>query len=354
MVMKMFLCHWVLTLGLTIIPVIDVESKGIAGIDNPADPVEYINLSLQAYPIVCLAEGGHQANEPHQFLRRLLSDDTILRTVDVIIVEFASATHQAVLDAYVRGEDVPFATLSNVWRDTGQSPTEPWNSPLYHQLLEVIRNGNRGLPPGKKVRVIAGDPAIDWGSIESREDYAAARIHRDPYVAELAIEQAFHLDKTVLIIFGGLHLPRVPIAPEDGRNSLTYRILSRYPDTVAAISFLSPEDLGVEDRMDEFERGKVYSTDRHWVGEIGAGSMFPGTYSLVTDPDTGAQNWEEVPLYTEYVVRDLFDALIYLGPTSEWEYVPASFDRERDKDYLKELNRRSLLRFGRPLKSGRQ
>ena len=45
-----------------------------------------------------------------------------LDTLDVIIVEFANAHHQATLDAYIAGEDIPFATLSRVWRDTGQSP----------------------------------------------------------------------------------------------------------------------------------------------------------------------------------------------------------------------------------------
>jgi len=321
------------------------------GGDGLSDPVEYLQTALQRYPIVCLAEGGHGAREPHQFLRRVLGDEKILRAVDVVIVEFATGEHQDVLDAYIRGEDIPFATLSKVWRDTGQSPVEPWNSPLYHQLLDVIRNGNRDLPPDKKVRVVAGDPPIYWEKIRTREDYRAARIHRDPYVTGLAIEQAFSLGKRVLIIFGGAHLPRVPIAPEDPRNSLTYRVLSQYPDAVLAMNFLSPEDLGIESRIDELVRDKVYSTDRHWIGEISAEHMFPQTYSLVTDPNTGAQSWQDIPLYTEYLVRDLFDALIYIGPSSAWTYERASFDREGDREYLRELNRRSLLRFGRPLET---
>ncbi len=350
--MKSNLLPWVLMLGMIAIPVIGAESGDLDDMDFPADPVDYIKLALQANPIVCLTEGGHATAEPHEFLRGLLGNDSILKAVDVIIVEFASATHQAVLDAYIRGEDVPFASLSRVWRDTGQSPHEPWNSPLYEQLLAVIREGNSSLAAEDKVRVIAGDPAIDWANIKSREDYGAARIHRDPYVAELAMEQAFELDQRVLILFGGLHLPRAAMGPGDSRNSLTYRILSRHPDMVAAISFLSPEDLGVVDRMDEFESGMIYATAGHWVGEIGAETMFPGTISLVTDPDTGTQSWREVELFSQYVVRDLFDALIYIGPTSGWEYVPPSFDPERDKEYLQELNRRSLLRFGHPLNGG--
>jgi hypothetical protein len=148
-------------------------------------------------------------------------------------------------------------------------------------------------------------------------------------------------------------LPKVPLGPDDPRNSLTHRILSQHKGAVRAIGFLSPEDLGIEDRMDELVKGTVYSTDRHWVGEINAGLVFPEIYSLVKDAVTGEQKWQQVPLYSNHVVRDLFDALVYIGPSSEWGVVPASFDPERDEAYLAELNRRSLLRFGRPMRSGR-
>ncbi len=56
-------------------------------------------------------------------------------------------------------------------------------------------------------------------------------------------------------------------------------------------------------------------------------------------------------LYTQYQVRDLFDALIYIGPSTEWEQVPGTYDLDRDTAYLAELNRRSMLRFGRPFAS---
>jgi hypothetical protein len=319
---------------------------------DPGDPIDYIRRALEEFPIVCLTEGGHQARAPHEFLRRVVGNETILAAVDVVIVEFASAQHQPVLDAYIQGENVPFAKLSRVWRDTGQSPRAPWDSPLYHQLLEVIRNGNRDLPPAARVRVIAGDPPIDWEQIKTRQDFEASRIHRDPYVAKVAMEQAFQLGKKVLIIFGGAHLPKVPLAPEDPRNSLTYRILSQHGDAVCAIGFLNPENLGLEDRIDEFAQGTVYSTDRHWVGEINAELFFPEIYSLVVDANTGEQSWQKVPLYSGYLVRDLFDALVYIGPSSAWGVVPASFDPQRDEAYLAELNRRSLIRFGRPMRPG--
>jgi hypothetical protein len=353
--MNRYLFCWILVLVLMVFPAVGegVDIGDSAGEDGPADPIDYIRRSLQAYPIVCLAEGGHQAKEPHQFLRRVLSDKTIIKTVDVVIVEFAATRHQAVLDAYIRGEDVPFSELSRVWRDTGQSPHAPWDSPLYHELLKTIRQGNLALSPDERVRVVAGDPPIDWERVKTREDYSKSRIRRDPFVASLAMEQALHMGKRVLIIFGGAHLPRVPVGPEgEQRNSLTWYILKEHPDAVRVISFLNPENLGIYDRIDELVQDKIYVTANHWTGAINAELVFPEIYSLVTDAETGQQSWQQIPLYSGYLVRDLFDALIYIGPSSDWSYVRGSFDQERDEEYLKELNRRSLLRFGRALDHG--
>lgn len=344
----------IVAMALTMLPAIRVEATVVdsAGKDIHADPIDYIRRSLQEYPIVCLAEGGHQAKEPHQFLQRLLGDKAIQKTVDVVIVEFAATKHQSVLDAYIGGEDVPFSELSRVWRDTGQSPHAPWDSPLYYDLLKVIREGNLALSPGERVRVVAGDPPIDWTKIRTGEDYRKSRIPRDPFVASLAIEQAFHLGKKVLIIFGGAHLPRVPVGPEDDlRNSLTYYVLKEHPDAVRVISFLDPENLEIDSRIDELSENHIYETAGHWTGNINAELVFPEIYSLVTDEKTGRQSWQSIPLYSGYLVKDLFDALLYIGPSRDWSYVPGSFDQKRDQEYLNELNRRSLLRFGRPLNS---
>jgi hypothetical protein len=182
---------------------------------DTVDAIAYIRRSLHDYPIVGLAEGGHAALEPHEFLRRVLTDEGVLRAVDVVIVEFATAREQPVLDAYIDGADISFDELSGVWRNTSTSPVAPWDSPLYRELLAAIRNANQALPRPQRVRVLAGDPPIDWERIETRDDFGRAIQPRDLYVAQVAIEQAFGLGKKVLIVFGGAHLPKVPVGGED-------------------------------------------------------------------------------------------------------------------------------------------
>jgi len=167
------------------------------------------------------------------------------------------------------------------------------------------------------------------------------------------MEQAFDLGKRVLVVYGGGHLMRPPMGPGDGRNPITSHILAEHPGAAWVVEFMWPTRTGLADRANELVMGQVYRTTNHWSGSPPAPLLFPGTRSLVTDPETGERSWREVPLYEGLVVRDIYDALIYLGLEDQWTNVPPDLDPERDAAFLAELDRRSLLRFGRAFQSGR-
>ena len=329
-------------LGLGLAPVAGQEPADSAG----EDVVEHLQWALTHHPIVLLGEGHHANLEPHQLLRRVVSDPRILDLVDVIVVEFATATHQEVLDAFIRGDDVPVDEVRSAWRDTSTSPAAPWSSPLYRELLETVRTANLERPREDRVRVVAGDPPVDWPSIETGADYRQASQPRDPYAAAVVTEQAFGLGQRVLVIYGGHHLQRLPLGPGDLRNPMTSYILAEYPDAVWVVEFAWPALWGMKERSAELRPGTAYRTDGHWLGTVPAHLHFAGSRSLVTDPETGERSWQEIPLYEGHVMRDLFDALIYLGPEDEWTVVPPALDPVRDAAYLAELERRRVLRFG--------
>jgi hypothetical protein len=83
----------------------------------------------------------------------------IARTVDDIVIEFASRQSQPVLDRYIAGQDVPVEELRRVWRDT--TKVAGWESPVYARWLEAIRDVNRGLPATHKSGVLAGDTKVE-------------------------------------------------------------------------------------------------------------------------------------------------------------------------------------------------
>ncbi len=331
-----------------IVPLAPGGDFSILGEDNPHDPIQYIAQVLREYPIVCLGEGNHAVADSHEIIRQILSDTNIQNIVDVIIVEFANERYQAVLDDFILGKDVDFGELAKVWRDTGTSPISPWDSPVYYELLKKVRENNRSLAADKKIRILAGDPLIKWEEINSRDDFRKFRVPRNPYVSELAIEQAFKLNKRVMIIYGGLHLARVNVGPEgDPRNPITPRIELKHPDSVKYVEFMKPEDLQITDRLSSFEKGKLYETRSHWVGKISAEYFFPGVYAPQLNEKTGEVTTKKMALYKSYLVEDIVDALIYIGPCKDWKIADGSQEAYQDEDYWAELNRRSQIRFGR-------
>jgi len=70
--------------------------------------------------------------------------------VNDIVVECGNALYQPVLDRYVEGGDVPLEQLRLVWRNTTQlAACEPRQ---HKELLDAVREVNRKVPAGKKMR----------------------------------------------------------------------------------------------------------------------------------------------------------------------------------------------------------
>lgn len=306
------------------------------------DAKQYTLQAIQDNPIVCLGEGGHTLKNSHDFIKEMLSDPDIQRAVDVIIVEFATSRYQEILDDYVFGKDVPYSELSKAWRNTAQTPLVPWDSPLYFELLKHIREINHGLPEGNKIRVLGGEPAIRWEEVAGWADVNEYMGLRDIVPAELAIEQAFQKGNKVLIIYGAAHLTKVHNGPAGGEACypITYYIQHKYPQTVKVIEFLDTEALGIGERVSELSWGTAYDTNCHWLGELNAELLFPGIYSRATG--------ERMTLFKGLKVKDLVDALIYIGPSDQWVFAPPRREAY-DDEYWAELNRRSMILFGQSL-----
>jgi hypothetical protein len=306
------------------------------------DAKQYTLQSIRDYPIVCLGEGGHTLKTSHDFIKEMLSDPDIQSAVDVIIVEFATSRYQEILDDYVFGKDVPYSELSKAWRNTAQTPLVPWDSPLYFELLEHVRKINRDLPDGNKIRVLGGDPAIRWEDVTGWDDVNRYMCLRNAVPAELAIEQAFQEGKKVLIIYGAAHLTRIPDGschPTAGLP-ITWLIEREHPHSTKVIEFLDTEALEIGKRVSELDWGMAYETSSHWLGRINADLFFSEVYSRATG--------ERLVLYKGRKVRELVDALIYIGPSDQWVFVPPPREAY-DDEYWEELNRRSMILFGQPL-----
>ena len=97
-----------------------------------------------------------------------------------IVIETASARYQDAIDRFVRGDDVERAVLRKAWEDhtvansLGVQAEEA--DPMRCVRSMLSRAGNRG-----GLRVIAGDPPIDWDNITAPQDGRRWTELRDSY-----------------------------------------------------------------------------------------------------------------------------------------------------------------------------
>jgi hypothetical protein len=166
------------------------------------DAVRQVIGAFETANLVALGE-CHGVRQDSEFRLRLIEDPAFARSVNDIVVEFASALNQDLLDRFVHGGDVTTDELCKIWRNTSQPGA--WDSPVYEEFLRAVRTANGRLPRGRRLRVVAGDPPIDWSApglrsedIDSRDRFAAATIERE----------VLNKDRKALVLFGSGHLYR--------------------------------------------------------------------------------------------------------------------------------------------------
>jgi hypothetical protein len=113
------------------------------------------------------------------------------------------------IDRFVRGEVVQDAVLRQVWQNTTM-PHTVWDRPIYEEFFRAVRQVNESLPTGKQLRVLLGDPPIDWSTIRSADDIADVKsaFGRDRHPAELVRKNVLAKGRRALVIYGRAHLWR--------------------------------------------------------------------------------------------------------------------------------------------------
>src|SRR3954468_21413968 len=135
---------------------------------TPVDPTTVILNAFRTHPIVALSEGQHWNLQGHAYRLLLVRDPRLQKSIEDIVVEFGDARYQDVIDRYVAGGDVPYDELRHVWEDTTM-PNTVFDMPVYEELFRTVREVNRSLPAGKRLRILLGDPPIHWAEISSSD-----------------------------------------------------------------------------------------------------------------------------------------------------------------------------------------
>jgi len=264
----------------------------------PVEPIPAILEAFRSHAIVALGnvEGGNE--QSHKFQLSLIRDPRFTAAVNDIVVEFGNSRFQEVLDRFERGEDVPYESLRRIWRDTTQVEYE-WDLPIYEEFFRAIRTVNASLPRTRELRVLLGDPPIDWDKVHSIQDLRSAMGDRDGYAVEVLRREVLAKGRRALVIYGGQHLIRrntVPGAADEWAGGIIARLEKSHltsaftilPETRRNLSALQPE---------------VAS----WP--IPSLAMLSGTV-------LGSAIWDPGPQRRTVRTEEQFDAVLYLGPPS--------------------------------------
>jgi len=264
---------------------------------KPAVPLEPIAAILEAFDthdVVALGEGRHNNEQGFAFRLSLIRDPRFSATVNDIVVESGSSTHQAVMDRFIRGEEVPDKQLRLAWQDTTQADGT-WDVPMYEEFFKAVRAVNTSLPPERKLRVLLGDPPFDWEHA-TREESIRISSRREPFAAELIQREVLAKKRRALIIYGDMHFAKRAVV---GSGSIVTRLADMQARVLSIWTHTTDADL----RTLEPEIGKWRVPSLAYTAGTTFGAAPLGFYRRLGGGDDAR-------------MQDQFDAVLYLGPPS--------------------------------------
>ena len=291
-------------------------------------------------PVVAIGE-IHGSNEQHAFLRALIADPAFGRNVSNIVVEFGNAKYQAVADAFVMNKRaVSDAELRLIWRNTTQSGLiQPglmnvWDAPIYEQFFRAVRAANQARPPGQAaLRVILGDPPIDWAAVKKATDMLSPFLtDRDGYYAHAVESEVLDKGQRALLITGVYHVSRLSPPSSRSFGTAIEQVEAKHPGTVSVLLtyYGFPRSLQADaQRLAELPTPYLLMLANTWPGQLSADTVFS---DFRWDINLGQK-----PL------NSVVDGLLLLGdPNTFTESLPDPAIY-REPQYAAELRRRQQL-----------
>jgi hypothetical protein len=146
---------------------------------TPEEPIAGILVAFDKYEVVGM-DAAHGNKDLDDLILRLLREPSFPSKVDDVVVECGNSLYQPMLDRYIAGDEVTLREVRPVWRNTTQPMCSV--SGFYEMLFPLIRRINQRLSTRKKLRVLAGDPPLNWSKVTQQSD---VMLDRDANIASV-------------------------------------------------------------------------------------------------------------------------------------------------------------------------
>jgi hypothetical protein len=306
----------------------------------PRPAIAAIVDAFMSHDLVTLPH-GHTRHD-HEFLRSLVTAPGFLRTVDDILVEFGNARYQADVDRYVRGEDVTLAQIQPSWQNA-VAPNNIWAD---EGFFEAVRAANRTRPKDRPLRILLGDPPIDWRTVKTRQDHNPWLAMRDSFPAALLHTEVLAKRRKALIVYGALHFQRRQVLSNyemtDWRMETIVSAVERStPQRVFVIWGVSDKPQALVPDVTTWAAPSLALTRGTTLGATDFGLFVPNRQRVTVENGVlvplAREQWRPLPL------EDQVDAVLYLGPTSAMTDVEAPARACAEPGFLEERLRRIAL-----------
>lgn len=321
-------------LGILIALVVALGGAPAASKANPPHPIaRQLAAELRTHPLILIAE-HHRSRQDHELLRSLVQSPEFVCHIDDIVVEFGNARLQGVADRYVGGGGVSDAELASVWRETGQMLT--WDSPVYEQFFATVRELNRRHVCRRPVRIVLGDPPIDWATVH---DAAAYRqfADRDRHYADVVEREVLARGHRALLIAGGMHDLKAGPVDSKAPPGLGEIIATRHPGKLFVVWTLPP-DASIAKR---FGLTKPFSMAKIASGSGARVSAILPEGIMVQRTVNGEKVWRPMGDLPWPPLDRVIDAVVYVG--ADKTTVDPDPSIYRDPAYQAELRRRARI-----------
>ena len=141
-------------------------SEGVSG-----DAVRAHVAAFKQHPIVIIGE-AHWLGQAGEFLRSLGRDPEFQQTVQDIVIEFASRNNQPLLIKYIAGENFQSRRAMDM---AGHDQSGVLGVADLRGVVRRFAKSTKPSPPPRRLRVLAGDTAIDWSQIKTHSRMGSAR-----------------------------------------------------------------------------------------------------------------------------------------------------------------------------------
>jgi len=288
---------------------------------RPENATAAVLKAFETHDIVMLGE-IHSNKQEYEWLDSLVANPQFADRVDDIVMEFGNSLYQKTVDRYIAGEAVSIKEVQRAWRNIlGLGPPPP----IYGDLYRAVREMNLRRRGKHQMRVLCGDPYVDWHNVKAQNDLGPFLGHRDQWYAEVVKDEVLAKHHRAFLIAGSAHFLRQEgdgyIEPALRRAGATTFVILAGTNAVKGY-----DDL--DHRFDSWPTPSTTLLNGNWVGELLAIPVISG----------GTQG-----AASRMKLKDVADALLYLGPRDTLIAIQASRGEVDGTPYGKELLRRMAI-----------